>query len=95
MFARPISDATRADIRIAARTVSEPKGRGQIVTSEKASAGAVAATIGFSVLALLFYAIALATLADLASSDQAGPSVHCEVRSTRALLRVLRKWATM
>jgi hypothetical protein len=81
VFARPISDAIRADIRIAARTVSEPKGQGQIVTSEKASAGAVTATIGFSVLALLFYAIALATLADLASSDMAG-NAYAQVFST-------------
>jgi len=65
-------DAIRTNIAIAARTVSEPKGQSQIVTSEKASTGAVAATIACSVLALLFYAIVLATLSDLASSDPAG-----------------------
>lgn len=43
-----------------------------MATTEKASAGAVTATCVLGVLALLFYAVSLATLSDLASSDAAG-----------------------
>ena len=50
------------------------KGRGRIVSSEteKASGGAIAAVSVLSVVALMVYAMALATLADLRSSDAAG-----------------------
>ena len=48
------------------------KWRGRMPESVKAAPAAIGVSIGLGVLALLFWALALATLADLAGSDAAG-----------------------
>jgi len=48
------------------------KWRGRMPESVKAAPAAIGVSIGLGVLALLFWALVLATLADLAGSDAAG-----------------------
>jgi hypothetical protein len=51
---------------------SSDEGNRRLSTAEKASPGATIFTIGLSLLALFFWFLALATLADLNGSDAAG-----------------------
>ena len=53
--------------------LAEPtKGRGRMAEPAKAHPVAIAVSLGFGILALLFWVLALATLSDLAGSDAAG-----------------------